>query len=85
LPKLTSNFTSKKRTDTTIIPHMIPLPGPQEYNVNQAESLIAAKKVEGEKRPFGVNTQRWDGDETIAPGAGTYKLPDSCQVKDAKY
>ena len=41
--------------------------------------------VEGEKRPFGVNGGRFESDETCVPGAGTYKLPDSCQVKDPKY
>jgi hypothetical protein len=41
--------------------------------------------LEGDKRPFGVNRHRWDNDETPVPGAGTYKLPDSCQVKDPKY
>ena len=84
MPKLTSNFTSKKRTDTTIFKHLLPNPGPQEYSTNHAESNIAAKKLEGDKRPFGVNTGRWDSDETAVPGAGTYKLPDSCQIKDPK-
>jgi len=65
--------------------HLLPNPGPQEYTANQAESKIAAKKEEGEKRPFGVNAGRFSGDETAVPGAGTYKLPDSCQVKDSKY
>lgn len=32
-----------------------------------------------------MNRHRWDSDETPVPGAGTYKLPDSCQVKDPKY
>jgi len=34
--------------------------------------------VSGERRPFGVNTQRWGKDENGVPGAGTYKMPDSC-------
>ena len=74
-----------KRTDTTVFRHLLPNPGPQEYNANQAESKIAAKRLEGEKRPFGVNAERWQNNETSVPGAGTYQLPDSCQVKDPKY
>jgi len=85
LPQLSFNFRSQRRTDTTILKHLLPNPGPQEYTANQAESKIAAKKEEGEKRPFGVNAGRFGSDETPVPGAGTYKLPDSCQVKDGKY
>ena len=32
-----------------------------------------------------MNGGRFESDETCVPGAGTYKLPDSCQVKDPKY
>lgn len=39
---------------------------------------MTTKKDEGDKRPFGVNSIRFESDETFVPGAGTYKLPDSC-------
>ena len=35
-------------------------------------------------KPFGVNRHRFDKDDNGIPGAGTYKLPDSCQVKQPK-
>ena len=38
-------------------------------------------KLGGDSKPFGVNTNRFVGDENGVPGAGSYKLPDSCTVK----
>lgn len=35
----------------------------------------------GEKKPFGYNRKRFDPDDNGVPGAGTYKLADSCVVK----
>jgi hypothetical protein len=35
----------------------------------------------GDKKPFGYNRKRFDPDDNGVPGAGTYKLPDSCVVK----
>jgi len=35
--------------------------------------------------PFGVNTGRFITTDHGVPGAGTYKLPDSCNVKDSKF
>ena len=59
-------------------------PGPQDYMADQANGN--EKKAEtGEKKPFGVNSQRFQGDEDGVPGAGTYKLPDSCNVKQKKH
>ena len=33
---------------------------------------------------FGIKTKRFGKDDTISPGPGMYKLPDSCQVKNPK-
>ena len=33
---------------------------------------------------FGVKTKRFNGDETIAPGPGNYKVPASCKVRNEK-
>ena len=52
---------------------------------NQSETRVSQKKEEGDKRPFGVNRIRFDKDDTFVPGACTYKLPDSCKIKDPKY
>ena len=77
LPKLQSCFTSMQRTDMNINKYMIDVPGPSEYIADITKDFGSARKG-GEKRPFGVNTNRFGSDENGVPGAGTYKMPDSC-------
>jgi hypothetical protein len=39
----------------------------------------------GDKKPFGVNVKRFaEKDDNGVPGAGTYKLPDSCNLREGK-
>lgn len=63
---------------------MIDTPGPSEYIADVTKDIGSGRKG-GEKRPFGVNTNRFGSDENGIPGAGTYKLPDSCQVRQPKH
>ena len=42
-------------------------------------------QVGGDKKPFGVNTTRFGNDDNGVPGAGTYKLPDSCRVREHRH
>ena len=59
---------------------MLETPGHSEY-VPDVTRDIGKNVKGGDKKPFGVNTTRFGSDETGVPGAGTYKLPDSCRVK----
>ena len=58
---------------------MIDLPGPSDY-IPDITKDIDMNKDSGEKKPFGVNVKRFDTkvSENGVPGAGTYKLPNSC-------
>jgi hypothetical protein len=56
---------------------MIDAPGPQDYVPDLGKSLYTMKEG-GDRKPFGVNTMRFGKDDNGVPGAGTYKLPDSC-------
>ena len=56
---------------------MIDSPGPQDYVPIHAKSTT---RQAGDKMPFGVNTLRFTVPDFGVPGAGTYKLPDSCVV-----
>jgi hypothetical protein len=62
--------------------YMIDAPGPQDYIPDLG---INAMKNGGDRKPFGVNTIRFGKDDNGVPGAGTYKLPDSCRVKQPKH
>ena len=57
---------------------MIDGPGPQDYIPDLG---MTAMRHGGDKMPFGVNTLRFTVPDFGVPGAGTYKLPDSCVVK----
>ena len=61
------------------------LPGPQDYIPDTTKDLDS-KKQGGEKKPFGVNVKRFKQErDNGVPGAGTYTLPDSCQIKEQKF
>ena len=64
--------------------HQLANPGPQDYIKDQTKDLNTSK-AGGELKPFGVNTNRFGSDENGVPGAGTYRLPDSCTVKQGKH
>lgn len=61
---------------------MIDGPGPQDYLADLSKTQM---REGGDKKPFGVNTLRFVTIDNGVPGAGMYKLPDSCQVKQPKY
>ena len=62
---------------------MLETPGPSEYIADMTRDI--GKNIQGgERKPFGINTTRFGSDETFVPGAGTYKLPGSCKVKNPK-
>ena len=63
---------------------MIDAPGPQDYipDISMCHNQL---KIGGDRKPFGVNTIRFGKDDNGVPGAGTYKLPDSCKVKQPKH
>jgi hypothetical protein len=82
LPKLSSNFASTARDDVQFNKMMIDGPGPQDYIPDLGKTEA---KEPGDKKPFGVNTKRFKQTENGVPGAGTYKMPDSCVVKAPKY
>lgn len=56
---------------------MIDGPGPQDYIQDLSKTSM---KKGGDKMPFGVNALRFQTIDYGVPGAGQYKLPDSCQV-----
>ena len=65
------------------------LPGPGEYlndNVIRAIGVTAGRKSSTGKdlQSFGVKTKRFDKSDTLPPGPGQYRLPDSCQIKNPK-
>ena len=62
---------------------MIDAPGPQDYIPDLSKDLVAMKNG-GDANPFGVNSLRFKTIDNGVPGAGQYKLPDSCQVKAPK-
>jgi len=57
-------------------------PGPMDYIPDVSSTKI--EKEGGERKPFGVNKIRFEKHGNGVPGAGTYKLPDSCQVRAPK-
>ena len=81
LPKISANFASTARSDNAFNKNMIDMPGPQDYIADLGKTVI---KESGDKKPFGANTIRFATIDNGVPGAGTYKLPDSCQVKNSK-
>jgi hypothetical protein len=83
LPKIQANFASSARTDMNVNKGMLFSPGPQDYIPDLSKSLYNMKDG-GDRKPFGVNTIRFGKDDNGVPGAGTYKLPDSCQVRQPK-
>lgn len=62
---------------------MLDNPGPSEYIPDQTKDLNTSR-MGGETKPFGVNTMRFKTIDHQVPGAGTYKLPDSCKVREEK-
>jgi hypothetical protein len=65
---------------------MLDLPGPSDY-IPDITKDFDQNKVGGEKNPFGVNVKRFNDKQLDngVPGAGTYKLLDSCEVKESKF
>lgn len=64
-------------------------PAPGEYTSEQLQATIAQsvrnRVVSHDKSPmFSVKEKRFGKDDTLAPGPGSYKLPDSVQVKNKK-
>ena len=83
---MTSNFLSAKRNDLGSNRHMLDLPGPSDYIPDITKDFDQNREA-GDKKPFGVNVKRFEGKglDNGVPGAGTYKLPDSCAVKESKF
>lgn len=78
-------FRSQERTDTNTMKHMVNNPSCLDYMKDQTKSNFGSGVHDGERRPFGVNRHRFDPDDNGVPGAGTYKMPDSCQIKEPGY
>ena len=64
------------------------MPGPGDYlndNVIKAIGVTAGKKaLAGKEQAFGVKRKRFEKSDTLPPGPGHYKAPDSCQIKNPK-
>lgn len=59
-------------------------PGMTEYQPD-VEKTINSTKYGGDKRPFNNNEKRFQTIDHGVPGAGQYKLPDSCNVQESKF
>lgn len=64
------------------------MPAPGQYSKQQLNKtftqVISVSKKQ--QSPQFVDTKaRFDKDDTIVPGPGTYKMPDSCQVRQPKH
>ena len=46
-----------------------------DYAADASKSKYGLVKADGERKPFGVNRHRFDGDDNGVPGAGNYVLP----------
>lgn len=65
-------------------------PGPGDYITDKNTITMAqvAEKhrtgIQNKKKMhgFGVNTKRFTKDDTLPPGPGQYKQPDSCQIRN---
>ena len=53
-----------------------------DYAADASKSKYGLVKADGERKPFGVNRHRFDGDDNGVPGAGNYVLPGSCSIKE---
>ena len=61
-------------------------PGPGDYLTdkntvsmgNEADKFRGGIQNKKKMHGFGVNTKRWGKDDTLPPGPGQYKAPDSC-------
>jgi len=58
-------------------------PGPSDYAADNSPKKLAAREA-GKRRPFGINTKRFGGDDNGVPGAGKYDQPDSLMVRNPK-
>jgi hypothetical protein len=83
MPEKTSAFVNSERNNLMLNPMMLTTPGPTEYIADQTKQPV--HKETGDKRPFGVTSSRFKTIDHGVPGAGSYKLPDSCSVKFPKY
>ena len=58
-------------------------PSVLEYAKNHAESTFISEKQGGDRRPFGVNTDRFTSKDNVGPDMGTYELPEACKIKES--
>jgi len=84
MPASSAAFVNSERNNITMNRQHLENPGFTEY-IPDVTNNLNSYRLSGEKRPFGVNTGRFLTVDNGVPGAGTYKLPDSCTVKQAKY
>ena len=77
-----SCFKSQSRTNEINSHNSYDTPGPGDYlndNVIKAIGVTAGRKAStGKEQSFGVKTKRFQKADTLPPGPGMYKLPDSC-------
>lgn len=84
MPKSSSIFVSKERDNCFLSKQQIQNPSFLQYQPDFSKTSYN-KKEEGTNKPFGVNEGRFRSIDHGVPGVGSYKLPDSCQVKQSKY
>jgi len=69
LPKNSAAFINSKRDDMTINRAVLDNPSPIDYQQDVFND-VSKKKDLGDRRPFGVNQQRFGKDDNGVPGAG---------------
>jgi hypothetical protein len=84
MPNSTIPFKSIERDDIMLNKQAIMNPSLEKYIPDVSLSISRPKKS-GEDKPFGVNTMRFKCIDYQVPGAGTYKLPESCKIREPKY
>ena len=81
MPANATAFINSERNNLIMNSYMLDNPAPTEYQ----DEIKANPKFAGDKRPFLTNAGRFKTIDNGVPGAGTYKLPESCKVKDGKF
>lgn len=71
-----------ERSDLQTNKHQLNNPSILDYAADASKSNYCKNVNDGERKPFGVNRHRFDGDDNGVPGAGNYVLPGSCNIRE---
>jgi len=81
-------FKARKRPFMINEEKSIEMPAPGQYSKQQLNNTFSHTMSVSKKQrspQFADKKRRFGTDDTIVPGPGTYKAPDSCQVRQPKH